>query len=128
MYKTKIGGTVKSENCILMNWEDFRLNSMSRVIRFTEFEDFPRTGGKNEKVLNVIGNGWRRSNTRLFVVSQYSFKDLTCDLTEEADEPEIGKSFSVEIKKESFYYSCYCEGIKVFFFVVVFVKGNGEKL
>ena len=59
------------------------------------------------------------------VLSQYSYKDLTCDLSEETNEPEIGKMFSVEIKKESSYYIYFRGGLKMFCFVLVFVKVDG---
>ena len=72
--------------------------SWRQLIHLSEIEDFPTMNSFSETVLPVIGNGWRRANTKLYLIDKYEFEDVTSSLTEEIEEAEIGKSFSFDMK------------------------------
>ena len=122
---------VKCENRIFVRKQPFCDNKGYYVIHFTEIENFPMYNRHSEIVIPVFDEGWRKSNTKCYRLNDMmsGLEDMTeLLMTDEIEEPEIGKSFSCQIQKEHFniqYFKLEKIGFSnERFMMLLFVKGD----
>ena len=94
---------------------------MKIKINFTEISNFP-VRDENEY---VEATKWRRENTKCYALWESGdFRDLTSLFTEEIDEPEIGRSFSIQIEKTHFKFSYKQNSKEYVYCMLVFVYSS----
>ena len=115
-------GTTKFKNCAFV-----RYSNVGKLIYFTEYAEFPVMSNK-ELVIPVVNEGWSADNTKGYLLRNiYSGSPVTeieTAFTEEINDPEFGRYFSIKIADSDFSYK---NGYNTYFINVFVHQEVNEK-